>query len=157
MAAVVKEILWFRSILRELGYPQTEPSIVYCDCQPAISLCKNPISSARSKHIHVKYHFLREHYENGTFTLKYCSTKDMLADGLTKALPKTTCHEHRTKLQVLPVWKGKELENRRSGQGSGNSTDQTSTSLPSTSGSRTGYGNERMSEVVPNSPYSNRA
>ncbi len=56
--------------------------------QGAISLTKNPTQHARTKHIDVQHHFVRERVENGEVTFEYCSMEEMVADVLTKALPK---------------------------------------------------------------------
>jgi hypothetical protein len=53
-----------------------------------ISLTKNPTQHARTKHIDVQHHFVQERVENGKVTFEYCSTEEMMADVLTKALPK---------------------------------------------------------------------
>jgi len=62
--------------------------VIRCDNKGAISLKKNPMQHFRTKHIDVEHHFVREQIENGEATFKYCSTKDMMADVLTKALLK---------------------------------------------------------------------
>jgi hypothetical protein len=51
-------------------------------------LTKNPTQHVRTKHIDVQHHFIWEWVENGEITFEYCSTQDMVADVLTKALPK---------------------------------------------------------------------
>ena len=51
-----------------------------------IAMAKNPQQHGRSKHIDIKYHFVRELVENKTIKLKYCPTKEMIADFLTKGL-----------------------------------------------------------------------
>ena len=60
---------------------------LYEDNQGCIALSKNPITSSRSKHIDIKYHFVREKVTEGQFEVLYCPTDEMLADPLTKALP----------------------------------------------------------------------
>ena len=55
------------------------------DNQSCIAMAKNP-QHGRSKHIDVKYHFVRELVENETINLKYCLTEEMIADFLTKGL-----------------------------------------------------------------------
>uniref|UniRef100_A0A0A9XU65 Copia protein n=2 Tax=Lygus hesperus TaxID=30085 RepID=A0A0A9XU65_LYGHE len=87
----VQEIIWLRSLIKEI-YPKSvlEPTIVYCDNMGSINLSKNDIVSQKSKHINLRYHFLKEHVKNGDVIIKYLPTDDMLADVLTKplALPK---------------------------------------------------------------------
>ena len=60
---------------------------IYSDNQAAIANLKNPMLSERSKHIDVQYHFVRERVELKELSFSYVSTKDMVADALTKALP----------------------------------------------------------------------
>ena len=59
---------------------------IQCDCQGAIALAKNPEHHQRSKHIDMRYHFVREQVTGGVITLDYTSTSDMVADQLTKPL-----------------------------------------------------------------------
>ena len=66
---------------------KVDPITLLMDAKSAIALAKNPMHHKRSKHIDVKYHWLREHtYESGTVNLEHCSTEDMVADMMTKAL-----------------------------------------------------------------------
>ncbi len=60
--------------------------VIQCDNQGAISLMQNPTQHVQTKHIDVQHHFVRKRIENGEVTFKYCSTKDMVAIVLTKAL-----------------------------------------------------------------------
>jgi hypothetical protein len=62
--------------------------VIRCDNQAAISLMKNPTQHVLTKHIDVQHHFVRERVENGEVTFEYCSTEDMVANVLTKALAK---------------------------------------------------------------------
>jgi hypothetical protein len=65
---------------------------VHEDNQGSIQLIKNTAGqiSSRTKHIDIKFHFVRQHYQSGDFDLQYCETTNMLADALTKPLPRTT-------------------------------------------------------------------
>jgi hypothetical protein len=84
-----KEAIWMTKFMKELGYMKEKKAMVIrCDNQGAISLTKNPTQHARTKHIDVQHHFVRERVENGEVTFEYCSTEEMVADVLTKALPK---------------------------------------------------------------------
>jgi len=84
----VKESIWVNRLLDELGRAATGSRTIYEDNQGAIALAHNPEYHARTKHIDIQYHFVRECVEMGTIELEYCPTKDMVADALTKALPK---------------------------------------------------------------------
>lgn len=86
-SSAVKEALWLRKLISDLGIPASGPVTIYSDNQAAISLLKNPITSARSKHIDVHYHFARERVARKEVEFIYCRTDDNVADALTKALP----------------------------------------------------------------------
>ena len=81
-----KEAIWLNSLQADLGY---RPSAVriFGDNQGAIALAANPITSQRSKHIDVQYHFIRERVSRGDILLRYVQTEHMVADSLTKAVP----------------------------------------------------------------------
>lgn len=81
-----KEAIWLRNILSELGYEQSQSTIIYCDNQAAIALSRNPEYHSRSKHVDIQYHFLRSHVESQTVDLRFIASEDMAADGLTKPL-----------------------------------------------------------------------
>jgi hypothetical protein len=83
------EAIWLRRLLVGLGYQHGENAVtVYVDNQGAIKLAHNPEHHQRSKHFDIKYHFNREAISNGQTKLVYCPTANMVADTLTKALPK---------------------------------------------------------------------
>ena len=65
----------------------SQPNMMMVDKQGAIELAKNPIAHSRTKHIDIRFHFIREVQENGLIQIKYCPTEEMLADLLTKPLP----------------------------------------------------------------------
>ncbi len=71
-----------------MGYEQKAPTILYEDNQGCILLSKNPVYHARTKHIDIQHHFIREKVEHKQVELKYCPTKEMIADILTKPIPR---------------------------------------------------------------------
>lgn len=85
-AHAVKEALWLRKLLPVFGLDVT-PVEVLCDNQGAIKLLKHAIASLRSKHIDVIHHFARERVARGEVVFHYCSTAEMVADCMTKAVP----------------------------------------------------------------------
>ena len=85
-AEATREIIWLRSLLGELGLGQDGPTPMFVDNQTAIRLSSNPSTHARSKHIDIKHHLVREHVEFGTIKLNYIETAKQRADALTKAL-----------------------------------------------------------------------
>ena len=90
-----QEAIWLRSLLADLNFIQEEPTIIHEDNQGAIAMSKNPKFHARTKHIDIKYQFIRDKVESGELLLKYCPSSDMIADMLTKALPRTLFQKFR--------------------------------------------------------------
>jgi hypothetical protein len=86
-AAAVKEALWLRKLLADFQV-DCSPVNIKADSQSAIKLLKNPIHSQRCKHIDIIYHFARERVMRGEVCFDYVSTADMVADALTKAVPR---------------------------------------------------------------------
>jgi hypothetical protein len=78
------EILFLRTLLNDIGFPQNKPTIIYEDNQSVIQMVKGKGNHQRTKHINAKYHFSRQCVNNGQVQLKYCPTKKMVADILTK-------------------------------------------------------------------------
>lgn len=81
-----RQTIWLRRIPEDLGFEQSEPTVIYCDNKSAINLSKNPVMHSRSKHIELKYHYIIEMVMQKLVSLEYYSTYNQLADVLTKAL-----------------------------------------------------------------------
>nr|GFA41766.1 hypothetical protein [Tanacetum cinerariifolium] len=79
------QILWMRSQLSDYGLGFNK-ILMYCDNKSAIALCCNNVQHSRSKHIDIRYHFIKEQVENGVIELYFINTKYQLADLFTKAL-----------------------------------------------------------------------
>lgn len=94
-AAATKEALWLRKLLYNLGLG-TRTVLIMDDNQSTIKLLKNPVSSQRSKHIDVIYHFARERVARKEVEFEYISTDLMIADALTKPVPKAKLESCRT-------------------------------------------------------------
>jgi hypothetical protein len=75
-----------QTLLAELGFPQV-PTTIFEDNQACIALAKNPQNHKRTKHIQVRYFFIRQYLEDVFLDLKYCGTLEQLADPFTKILP----------------------------------------------------------------------
>ncbi|KAJ9507131.1 hypothetical protein QJQ45_004864 [Haematococcus lacustris] len=87
-SAAAKEALWLRVLLADLSVGSAvEPVTIMCDNEAAITLIKHPIASARSKHIDVLHHFVRERVARGELVFKYLASGANVADAMTKALP----------------------------------------------------------------------
>jgi hypothetical protein len=85
--AVVRECLWVRKLMRDLGIAVQGPLKVWCDNQAAIIQLDNPISSSQSKHFDVLHHATRERVARREVSFAYCPSAKMVADALTKAVP----------------------------------------------------------------------
>ncbi|GJU53382.1 hypothetical protein Tco_1227096 [Tanacetum coccineum] len=81
------QILWMRSQLTDYGLKFNKIPMYY-DNKSAITLCCNNVQHSRSKHIDVRYHFIKEKVENGLVELNFVRTEYQLADIFTKALPR---------------------------------------------------------------------
>ena len=76
---------------------------MFVDNEGAIALANNPLNSARTKHIDVRFHFIRELVRSKTISVKYVPTKEQHAHILTKALTSITFRNHRDFLMNLHV------------------------------------------------------
>lgn len=99
-ANATKEAIWLRVLLEDLGFKQVLATIIHGDNQGCIALSHNPVAHSRAKHIDIRHHFLRERIVTSEIDLRYCSTKDMLADIFTKQLPHDTFERFRSTLGV---------------------------------------------------------
>nr|GEX16924.1 retrovirus-related Pol polyprotein from transposon TNT 1-94 [Tanacetum cinerariifolium] len=86
LSACCTQVLWMRTQLTDYGFHFNKIPI-YCDSKSAIAISCNPVQHSRSKHIIVRYHFIKEHVEKGTIELYFVKTDYQLADLFTKALP----------------------------------------------------------------------
>lgn len=98
-----KDVTWLRQLLGDLGEDQRNPTTLRCDNQGAVKLVHNPEYRRRTKHIDVKYHFIRELQQRGTIQVDHVGTKEQLADLLTKALGGPTFQELRRKIGMSSV------------------------------------------------------
>lgn len=80
------ECVWLCRLVEDFGIVNTNPTPILADSQSAIAIAKNPIFHARTKHIEVHYHYVREQHNAGVINLLYCSTHENVADIFTKAL-----------------------------------------------------------------------
>nr|GEV28630.1 retrovirus-related Pol polyprotein from transposon TNT 1-94 [Tanacetum cinerariifolium] len=95
----VKEAIWLRGLLEELGVELNRVTI-NCDNQDAIHLSRNHVFHERTKHINVRYHFIREVLEAKTVEVLKVGTEHNVADALTKVVPR---HKLQHCLELLSV------------------------------------------------------
>lgn len=100
LATATQEALWLKQLEEEF-WPSMSgiPIVIFCDNQSAISISGDDIYHARSKHIDIRYHFVRERIANKQISVRYKSTQDMMADVLTKGL-------HRPKHEIFTMAMG---------------------------------------------------
>ncbi|GJR04960.1 retrovirus-related pol polyprotein from transposon TNT 1-94 [Tanacetum coccineum] len=79
------QVLWMRSQLTDYGFGFNKIPM-YCDNKSVIALCCNNVQHSRSKHIDIRFHFIKQHVENGVIELYFVNTEYQLADIFTKAL-----------------------------------------------------------------------
>ena len=99
------QVLWMRQMLKDLGIQVTEAIPIMCDNTSAINISKNPVQHSRTKHIAIRYHFLKDKVNEGEVKLEYIPTTEQVADIFTKPLPKDVFEYLRKKLGVTPFQK----------------------------------------------------
>ena len=82
-----------------------DPVVIFCDNTSAIDISKNPVMHTKTKHIVIKYHFMRELVQDKEVSLEYVNTKEQIIDIFTKPLPKDEFLYLRGKLGVIPLSK----------------------------------------------------
>jgi len=128
----VKEAIWVRSLYARILYRKilykhaeqcphclysdndskaTEPQQIFVDNQDAIQLAKNPMFHERTKHISVRFHFIRDACEWNAIKTTYLATSDMLTDIMTKNLPRGTDWKHAYRLGLVS-WDSGEVADR---------------------------------------------
>ncbi|KAG3230861.1 hypothetical protein PI124_g24042 [Phytophthora idaei] len=103
LSEATQEAVWLKVFLCELGEMASDEAIkIYEDNQGSIALAKNPEFHKRTKHIDIRYHFVREKVEDSQVVLQYVSTTDMLSDIMTKAITAVQFEVLRNKLGIRP-------------------------------------------------------
>jgi len=90
----VQDALWLQSLYLELGYTQPESTLIRGDNLSSLAIAENPHYHKCTKHFDIKHHFICDQIKNQNVHIKFCSTKDMTMDILTKALPRQLFNYH---------------------------------------------------------------
>jgi hypothetical protein len=101
VATCCTQVLWMIQTLEDLEVKYTAPIPIHCDNTSAISVSKNPVLQSKTKHIPIKYHFLREQVTNQIVRVPYIPTSEQIANIFTKPLAKTPFEYLRQKLAVI--------------------------------------------------------
>lgn len=103
VANAASELSWICNVLTELGVAIPSAPVVYCDNVGATFLCANPIFHSRMKHIAIDYHFVRGQVQHGALCVSHVTTKDQLANALTKPLSRARFLDLISKIGVIPL------------------------------------------------------
>ena len=95
------ELAWLCSLLSELCIPLQQVPLILCDNVSANYMTSNPVFHARTKHVEIDYHFVREKIVRNLLRVDFTPSEDQLADCMTKALPTQLFLDVRSKLNVL--------------------------------------------------------
>ncbi|RLN29846.1 putative mitochondrial protein [Panicum miliaceum] len=102
-AAGACQAMWLSRLLGDIAGANVQQPVLKMDNQSAIALSKNHVLHDRSKHIDMKFHFIRECVEGGRISLDYVSTQEQLVDILTKSLGRARFCELRNKIGVVKL------------------------------------------------------
>ena len=80
---MLSQLLWMKKLLHDYGIPQ-DTMCVFCDNTSDINLSKNPVQHSKSKHIEIRYHFIRDLVEDKVVCLEFIHTDNQKADIFTK-------------------------------------------------------------------------
>ena len=95
------EAVWLRKLFSELFGHVLDTTVILCDNQSGIRMTENPVLHDRSKHIDIRYHFIRDMVQRGTVRLDHIGTDEQVADILTKPLGKVKFLTFRERLGIV--------------------------------------------------------
>ena len=98
LSEAAREACWLRNLYEELGYPQKFPIVIKGDNDGSIAMAKNQQFHSRSKHIAIRWHWVRELVEQELIKIETCRDPQQTADVLTKALPRPKHRQHTTEM-----------------------------------------------------------
>ena len=102
LALLAAEVSWVQFLLKELCIPQQDTPLIWCDNISATALAANSVFHARSKHIEIDLHFVRDKVLHKELLIQYVPPTDQLADVFTKHVPSCQFSAARTRLSVVP-------------------------------------------------------
>nr|KAJ0203047.1 hypothetical protein LSAT_V11C500252350 [Lactuca sativa] len=106
-ASCTSQVVWIQSQQRDYGLSMKKIPL-YCDSESAIRICHNPVQHSKTKHIALRYNFIKDHVEDGNVEVHFVRSVDQLADIFTKALPEATFNKI---LQGLGMMEGDSVPN----------------------------------------------
>ena len=103
LANATAEIIWVQSLLKELGVKSTQVPCLWCDNLGATYLFANLVFHARTKHIEIDFHFVRERVAQKKLDIRFVHSKDQIADGFTKPLPTQSFEDFKHNLNLMKL------------------------------------------------------
>jgi hypothetical protein len=101
LSVAVREAVWLHKLLTDLFDHEMDPTTIHCDNQSCVKLSENPVFHDKSKHIEIKYHYIRDMVQRKTIHVQYLSTHEQIADIFTKPLAKTKFEYFRERLGLM--------------------------------------------------------
>ena len=98
--ACCAQLLWMKQTLKDFGCELTKIPLL-CDNESAIKLANNPVNHSRTKHIDIRYHFLRDHEGKGDIAIHHVSIEKQLVDIFTKPLDESRFYALRSELNII--------------------------------------------------------
>jgi hypothetical protein len=95
------QAVWLRRILKDMSHTEKDPTPIFCDNTPTISLSKNHVFHKKIKYIDNRFHFIREPVNNGDIVLQFCGSRVQLPDIFTKPLGKSVFDFQRQHLGII--------------------------------------------------------
>lgn len=103
LSSASQEAIWLRRLMSDISFQEIPPTLIHEDNQGAIDLSKNAKHHDRTKHIDISHHFICERVACNEIIVDYCPTGDMVADVMTKAVPKVKFEKFRSLLGVVKI------------------------------------------------------
>ena len=100
LAHTASELTWLQSLCRELHVTLSTSPVLWCDNIGATCLASNPVAHARTKHIEIDVHFIRDKVLQGTLEVRYVPTEEQTVDIMTKPLALSRFQFHLVKLNL---------------------------------------------------------
>jgi hypothetical protein len=97
------QLLWMRRTLRDYGYKLSKVPLL-CYNENAICIADNPVEHSRTKHIDIRYHFLRDHQQKRDIEIAYVSIHNQLVDIFNKPMYEKTFSKLKNELNILDSW-----------------------------------------------------
>ena len=117
LSEAVKEMIFIKQVMSTLNVEVKTPMTVYCDNMGAIYMPNGPSTRSRTKHVDLRYHYVRELIENGTICVEFVRTDDNIADIFTKNVTPTIFQRQTTgMIGIIPstkVFNGEGVEHIR--------------------------------------------